>query len=56
MSEPINHHRRRFLGTAATTIAAASLGAILNGIGHDVPQEAPDAFARAVVEVDKYTA
>src|SRR6266566_4566471 len=28
MSEHINHHRRRFLGTAATTIAAASLGAI----------------------------
>src|SRR6266446_8586186 len=26
MSEHINHHRRRFLGTAATTIAAASLG------------------------------
>src|SRR6266852_345870 len=26
MSDEINHHRRRFLGTAATTIAAASLG------------------------------
>ena len=26
MSEHINHHRRRFLGSAATTIAAASLG------------------------------
>src|SRR5438309_7808553 len=28
MSEHVDHHRRRFLGTAATTIAAASLGAI----------------------------
>src|SRR5437879_3187354 len=28
MSEHINHHRRRFLGTVATTIAAASIGAI----------------------------
>jgi pimeloyl-ACP methyl ester carboxylesterase len=29
---------------------------ILNGIGHNVPQEAPDAFAKAVVEVDGYGA
>ena len=28
MSEEINHHRRRFLGTAAMTIAAAQLGMI----------------------------
>jgi len=28
MSEHINHHRRRFLGTAATSIAAASVGVI----------------------------
>ena len=28
---------------------------ILNGIGHNMPQEAPDAFAKAVVEVDGYT-
>ena len=27
---------------------------ILQGIGHDVPQEAPDAFAKAVVDVDGY--
>jgi pimeloyl-ACP methyl ester carboxylesterase len=27
---------------------------ILNGIGHNVPQEAPAAFAKAVVEVDGY--
>ena len=25
---------------------------ILNGIGHDVPQEAPEAFAQAIVDVD----
>jgi pimeloyl-ACP methyl ester carboxylesterase len=25
---------------------------ILKGIGHDVPQEAPEAFAKAVVDVD----
>jgi pimeloyl-ACP methyl ester carboxylesterase len=27
---------------------------ILNGIGHNVPQEAPQAFAKAIVEVDGY--
>jgi len=27
---------------------------ILAGIGHDVPQEAPEAFAQAVVDVDGY--
>jgi pimeloyl-ACP methyl ester carboxylesterase len=27
---------------------------ILNGIGHNVPQEAPQAFAKAVIEVDGY--
>ena len=26
---------------------------ILNGIGHNVPQEAPDAFAQAIVDVDQ---
>jgi hypothetical protein len=25
---------------------------VLKGIGHNVPQEAPDAFARAVVDAD----
>jgi len=25
---------------------------ILDGIGHNVPQEAPDAFAKAVVDAD----
>lgn len=27
---------------------------ILNGIGHNVPQEAPKAFADAIIEVDRY--
>src|SRR6266404_1179193 len=27
---------------------------ILNGIGHNVPQEDPEAFARAIVDVDRY--
>jgi pimeloyl-ACP methyl ester carboxylesterase len=27
---------------------------ILNGIGHNVPQEAPQAFAQAAVDVDGY--
>jgi pimeloyl-ACP methyl ester carboxylesterase len=27
---------------------------ILTGIGHNVPQEAPEAFAQAVVDVDHY--
>jgi pimeloyl-ACP methyl ester carboxylesterase len=26
---------------------------VLNGIGHDVPQEAPEAFAQAIVDVDE---
>jgi pimeloyl-ACP methyl ester carboxylesterase len=29
---------------------------ILEGIGHNVPQEAPDAFARAVIDVDGFKA
>jgi pimeloyl-ACP methyl ester carboxylesterase len=27
---------------------------ILKGIGHNVPQEAPQAFAQAVIDVDSY--
>jgi pimeloyl-ACP methyl ester carboxylesterase len=27
---------------------------VLRGIGHNVPQEAPQAFAQAVVDVDAY--
>ena len=27
---------------------------VLKGIGHNVPQEAPQAFAKAVVDVDAY--
>jgi pimeloyl-ACP methyl ester carboxylesterase len=28
---------------------------VLDGIGHNVPQEAPQAFAQAVIDVDSYT-
>jgi pimeloyl-ACP methyl ester carboxylesterase len=28
---------------------------VLNGIGHNVPQEAPEEFAKAVIDVDGYT-
>jgi pimeloyl-ACP methyl ester carboxylesterase len=27
---------------------------VLPGIGHDVPQEAPRAFAQAIIDVDRY--
>jgi pimeloyl-ACP methyl ester carboxylesterase len=62
MSETLSCDRRRFRDTAAMTIAAASSyrskfsgkysHRILEGIGHNVPQEAPQAFARAIVDVD----
>lgn len=105
MSERFDNDRRRLLGTAATTLAAASLGVVtsavaetpqgtdptpgavptitiasdfdgpaadgsgyaklfsgkyshrvLKGIGHNMPQEAPEAFARAVIDVAGYSA
>ena len=28
---------------------------VSGGVGHNLPQEAPEAFAKAVVEVDGYT-
>ena len=37
MSEDINHHRRRFFGTAAMTIAAAQLG--MTGFAHAQPSK-----------------
>jgi pimeloyl-ACP methyl ester carboxylesterase len=42
MSEHINHHRRRFLGTAATTIAAASLGVIPSADAQPRKTQRPD--------------
>jgi pimeloyl-ACP methyl ester carboxylesterase len=42
-SEEANLPRRRFLSVAAMTVA-----------GHNLPQEAPQAFADAIVEVDGY--
>ncbi len=41
-------YRKQFTGKYAHRI--------LDGIGHNVPQEAPQAFADAVVEVDQFTA
>ena len=29
---------------------------VTGGIGHNLPQEAPEAFAEAVIEADKYAA
>ncbi len=82
MFQQINHPRRRFLGTAAMTLAAAPLGMVASakadtdksrppdlpavkpgtnahriitgGVGHNLPQEAPQAFAKAIVDVDGY--
>jgi hypothetical protein len=54
MSDQIN--RRRFLSAAAMSTAAVSTAITMGpvaptGIGHNVPQEAPHAFADAIVAV-----
>ena len=55
MSEEISRDRRRYLGAAVKGLAAAELVMIIEGgIGHNLPQEAPQAFAQAVVDVDGY--
>ena len=64
VSEEITQDRRRFLRNAAMTIAAASYTnkfsgkfehRIVNGgVGHNLPREAPEAFAKAIVDVDGY--
>src|ERR1700736_6133399 len=46
MSEPINHHRRRFFGIAAMTLAAAQL--VLNGSAEAQPSKAKPAGKRIV--------
>src|SRR6202163_2284453 len=46
MSEPINHHRRRFFGIAATTLAAAQF--VLNGSAETQPSKAKPAGKRTV--------
>ena len=64
MSED-TYDRRRFLGAAAMTIAATQLATkkfagkhshrlVTGGIGHNLPQKAPQAFAQAVIDVDRY--
>lgn len=62
----IDHDRRRLFGTTALTVAAAQLGMIgsakaqaeqakhrliKGGVGHNRPQEAPQAFAEAIMDV-----
>jgi pimeloyl-ACP methyl ester carboxylesterase len=42
-----NSYARKFSGKYAHRI-------IEGGIGHNLPQEAPHAFAEAVIEVDRY--
>ena len=53
MSEDINHHRRRFLGTTAMTIAAAHLGMVGSAQAQS-DETTPKAFAQAVIEVEGY--
>jgi pimeloyl-ACP methyl ester carboxylesterase len=49
----------RLLLSATLAVAAGTAGKyahriIKGGVGHNLPQEAPQAFAEAVVEVDGY--
>jgi hypothetical protein len=54
MAEAIKRDRRRFLGDAVMTLAAVELG-VKGGVGHNLPQEAPQAFAKAVVDVGGFS-
>jgi hypothetical protein len=71
VSEQISYLRRQFLGTAALSLAATRLvldraapkfsgkyahRTINGGVGHNLPQEAPVAFAQAVVDVSGHSA
>jgi pimeloyl-ACP methyl ester carboxylesterase len=47
MSHSVDVDRRRFLGAAL-----AAFG-VTGGVGHNLPQEAPRAFADAVIDVDR---
>jgi pimeloyl-ACP methyl ester carboxylesterase len=55
-----NHYRSDFDGAAADgapyrkKFSGKYSHRVLRGIGHNVPQEAPQAFAQAVVDVDAY--
>jgi pimeloyl-ACP methyl ester carboxylesterase len=50
---PVAHHPAA--SVCATKFSRAySHRTIAGGIGHNLPQEAPQAFAEAVVEVDGY--
>ena len=61
VSNEMNTRRRRFLRTAAVSFGAMELSLSglahaqsAGGIGHNLPQEAPKAFADAVIEVAIY--
>jgi pimeloyl-ACP methyl ester carboxylesterase len=41
-------------GTAARRNSRESTRIILKGISHNLPQEAPQAFAQPVIDVDSY--
>jgi pimeloyl-ACP methyl ester carboxylesterase len=49
MSEQTNPDRRRFLGAGKFSGKYAHR-LVTGGIGHNLPQEAPQAFADAVIE------
>ena len=57
--EAIDHGRRRIIGAAAMTAAAIEFSGayehrlITGGIGHNLPQEAPQEFVHAVTDVDR---
>jgi hypothetical protein len=69
VSDETKHNRRRFLRNAALTVAATKLFPLgyarkyvgryehrnlTGGIGHNLPQEAPEAFAKAIIDVDSF--
>ena len=43
----LSSYRKKFSGKYSHQI-------VKGGIGHNLPQEAPEAFAKAVIEVDGY--
>lgn len=51
MSDQINHHRRRFLGTAAIGVAAASGITASSPASVIICLSKPEAFAAAVVDL-----
>jgi hypothetical protein len=55
MLRQIDADRRRFLGSATMSVAAAQFGMMGSTAAQPVlPQEAPQAFAQAIVDVDGF--